>query len=125
MASKFYDLTKCKGVKDELTALRDTYGLKWSEILEIPRFADIPLPTLSMIYLGKRDVPKKYRKQLGEPETTEVPVCPIHGDAHTYDCTKQTVKAKSEPRRKTKWRDVSTKELLWALANRHAPRWSE
>ena len=88
MSSKPYDLTKCKGTRDELRTLRDTYGLKWSQILEIPKYSLIPLQTLSMIYLGKRNVPKKYRKQLGEPLLISTAACIECGIVHVGKCPK-------------------------------------
>ena len=83
--SKAYDLTKCKGTQECLIRLRDTYGLTWAEILEFPEYAPIPLPTLSMIFHGKRGVPKKFREQLGEPITAPAAVCSACGGVNVID----------------------------------------
>ena len=74
-----------------MTELRDRYGLSWPKIAKIPKFKGIPIQTLSMVYHGKRAVPKKYRRQLGVPSMATVPVCPEHGEPHCYDCQTQTV----------------------------------
>lgn len=99
MTKKTYDLTKCKGTREKLIALRDTYGLKWSEILEIYPFSELPPQTLSMIYHGKRKVPKVYCELLGEPVTAPAPVCTNsdcegYGKPHTWDCRTQTIRSK-------------------------------
>jgi len=88
--------------------LRDTYGLKWSEIIEIPKFASIPLRTLSMIYLGKRGVPKKYREQLGEPIIIPTVACSACGKVHSYDrACEMRVILKPKVRRKPRiYRDL-------------------
>lgn len=121
-----YDLTDCEGTQAKLKLLRDTHGLTWSQIAKIPLFKNIPLATLSMIYHGKRAVPKIYRTQLGEPETVTVPVCPKHGVAHCYDCQTQTVRRKAKLKKQpdrlpryTGWLwDVGRREILRMLKDR-------
>ena len=56
------DLTKCKDLRAKLRVMRDNYSLKWSEIVSEYPYSEIPLPTLSMIYHGKRGVPDKYKR---------------------------------------------------------------
>ena len=91
-------VTKSNAIRDELVDLRDNLCLKWRDIAKMPKFKGIPIQTLSMIYLGKRDVPKKFRKQLGEPATAPAPVCLVHGVVHCFDCRTQTVRKQPKPR---------------------------
>jgi len=103
--SKF--VTKSNKTMNRLIYLRDKQCLKWSEIAAMPEFAKIGIPqqTLFMIYKGERDVPKKYRKALGEPETVTVSACSACGKAHNIDraCELEvTIKAKSKPRQREK-----------------------
>ena len=81
-------VTKSNAIRDELAYLRDNLCLKWREIAKRQKFKGIPIQTLSMIYLGKRGVPKRYREQLGIPETQLAPVCPVHGVVHLGGCPK-------------------------------------
>ena len=131
VSSKSNLVTKSNATRDRLKHLRDNLSLKWEDIAAMPEFNHpkrIPQQTLYMIYAGERDVPKKFRKQLGEPETAPAPVCTNpncegYGEPHVYDCRTQAVKKKAKPRRVTKWRDLGPEDLRWALDNRHPARW--
>ena len=79
-------VTESNAVRDELALIRDNLCLTWREIATMPKYQGIPIQTLSMIYLGKRGVPKRYREQLGIPDTAPAPVCPVHGVVHVGKC---------------------------------------
>ena len=113
-------VTKSNKTRDRLAYLRDNLCLKWEEIAAMPEFNHplrIPQRTLYMIYIGKRAVPKKYCRQLGEPETAPAPVCSACGKVHAYDraCEMQViVKPKPVPRkRKQKARYPRFYAWLW------------
>jgi len=118
-------VTKSNTTRDELIKLKDTDMLKWSEIMQIAKFRGIPKRTLSMIYLGKRDVPKKFRRQLGEPDTAPAPVCTACGKVHAIDRACEltvTVRRKGKPRkRQIRWGwlwDVPQNELIQMINER-------
>ena len=75
-----------------MRVLKDTYGLTWAQITRISDFYGIPKRTLSAIYSGKRGVPRKWRKRLGEPELVLVPL------ERVYDPLTQVVKPKPRQR---------------------------
>jgi len=116
--SKAKFVTKSNATRDELEWLRDSQGMKWSEIAQMPKFRGIPQQTLGMIYLGKRSVPKKYRAQLGEPDTQPVPICTKCGVPHWYDCKTHGLKRKKTMKTWTSLSSLSSKEILWLLENR-------
>lgn len=124
-------ITKSNKTRTRLMHLRDNLCLKWEEIAAMPEFNHperIPQQTLYMIYSGQREVPRKFRVQLGEPAKVSVPVCPVHGVPHCFDCQTQTVKSKAEPKppkqaarlpRYKSWLwDVPQKEIVAMLENR-------
>jgi hypothetical protein len=79
--------------------------------------------------VGKRPLADEHLAKLGILHEKPAPVCVNpkcegYGEPHVYDCRTQQVKAKSKPRVRKKWRDISKTELLWALANRHETDWS-
>ena len=106
--------------------VRDKLCLKWDEIAEMPEFRGIPKQTLNQIYHGKRDVPKKYRARLGEPDTAPAPVCAVHGVVHCYDCAKQVVKDRdAKPKEYKRWGwlwDMPKAELVYRMDNREASK---
>jgi len=83
-------VTESNAIRDELADLRDNLCLKWREIAKRQKFKGIPIQTLSMIYLGKRGVPKRYREQLGIPDTAPAPVCPSCNVVHVGKCPKHS-----------------------------------
>ena len=82
-------VTESNAIRDELALIRDNLCMTWREIATMPKYQGIPIQTLSMIYLGKRGVPKKYRERLGLPTTQPAPVCPEHGVVHVGKCPKK------------------------------------
>jgi len=60
------------------------------------------------------------------PTMKPAPICTACGQVHSIDraCEKHIIIKKIQEPRCRKWQDISTKELKWALENRHKPRWS-
>ena len=85
-------VTKSNATRSALIEFRDVRGMKWREIAAEPKFRKIPIRTLQKIYSGERDVPDKWRAQLGEPEVAPAPVCPRCNVVHLGRCKNKPTK---------------------------------
>jgi len=94
-----------------LQNLHTTSGMSWREIANLPEFQGIPAGTLCSISKGFEPKNPKVRVQLGLSAQALAPVCPTCGVVHvTKRCpTKRII---------TKWRDLPTEQLAWAILNR-------
>ena len=86
----------CDIVWQDIDRLRNTFSLSWRKIACTPKYRGIPAGTLCAFYKGEKEIPVKYRARLGIPYELPAPACPTHGIVHCYDCTKETVKPKTQ-----------------------------
>jgi len=100
--------------------------MKWDEIAALSEFSNIGIPkgTLHSIYKGVRDVPKEYRRALGEADIVEVPACSACGKAHNIDRACELELSIRQPRKPKEYKrpgwlwDMPVNELRSALQNR-------
>ena len=95
------DLHSCEGARLEVLRLHDIEGISWPKIAQKPKYRGIPEGTLWSWARGKRNLPEKYKAQLGIPMTIPTVACPKHGVVHCYDCETQTVVKVKKPKPKT------------------------
>ena len=98
-------------IPDQLKFLNLVQHMSWREIAKLPEFQGIPAGTLCSISKGFEPKNPKVRVQLGLSAQALAPVCPTCGVVHvTKRCpTKRII---------TKWRDLPTEQLAWAILNR-------
>lgn len=95
--SKTMGVTNPDTVRERLTGLHDTQHLSWRLIAALPEFVGVPAGTLCT-WSKTGYLPRKHHARFGWTVTVDVPVCPIHGTVHCYDCSREIVKPKHKPR---------------------------
>jgi len=114
-------LHKCEGERLALDALHRIQHRSWPEIARLPRYWQIPMTSLYMWAVGRRDLANVHKIKLGIPVKVLTVPCSACGDVHAIDraCQKTViVRTKRKPR---EYKDLwawPVKELRQAIENR-------
>lgn len=91
-------LHKCERERLALRSLNSISRMSWPKIARLPQYYPIPMTSLYMWAMGKRDLSDEWKIKLRIPVEIPTPVCSVHGVVHCYDCAVETVKAKAKQR---------------------------